>query len=154
MWLTSWIFISPSKCNFCTLSMLNCLVYHIQLKCGLICLLHNLYTISHPLFFFFPCTWAMQKFSGQGSNPCHCSDQNHCSDNAGSLIYWAPRDLPFLHPLLKWGIYVKGLRGSMRYLVCVYPLSDFNAHKTYVGILLKCWFWLGRSGIELETLNS
>ena len=37
-------------------------------------------------FFFSPhCTCGMQKFPGQGLNPCHCSNPSLSSDNAGSL---------------------------------------------------------------------
>ena len=32
-------------------------------------------------------TCGMQKFLGQGSNPCHSSDLSHRSDNAGSLTH-------------------------------------------------------------------
>ena len=33
------------------------------------------------------------KFLGQGWNPCHRNDPSHSSDNAGSLICWATREL-------------------------------------------------------------
>ena len=46
----------------------------------------------------------MQKLPGQGLNWCHSSNQNHSSDNTGSLTYWATRELPwfltFLFPFL------------------------------------------------------
>ena len=47
------------------------------------------------LFFFFPFGQAlsMWKFLGQGLNPCHSSDLNPCSDNAGSLTHCAAREL-------------------------------------------------------------
>ena len=43
----------------------------------------------------------MQKFPGQGSNPCHNGDLSHSSDNAGSLTHWAIRELPV--KLFDWG---------------------------------------------------
>ena len=42
---------------------------------------------------FFGHTCSMWKFLGQGSNPCHHSDPNRCSDNAGSLTCCATREL-------------------------------------------------------------
>ena len=41
----------------------------------------------------------MEKFPGQGLNPNHCSNQGHCSDNAGSLTHSAMRELLFYSPL-------------------------------------------------------
>ena len=38
----------------------------------------------------------MQKFLGQGSIPCHGSNQTHSSDKAGSLIYCTMREFPYL----------------------------------------------------------
>ena len=38
----------------------------------------------------------MQKFQDQGCNPCHSGNQNHKSDNARSLTFWATRELPEL----------------------------------------------------------
>ena len=35
----------------------------------------------------------MQKFPGQGSNPCHSNDPNHSSDNTRSLACCATREL-------------------------------------------------------------
>ena len=42
-------------------------------------------------FFFFDYTHSMQKFPGQGSNPCHSRDQSCCSDTR-SLIHCATRE--------------------------------------------------------------
>ena len=44
-------------------------------------------------FFFFDCALGIQKFLGQGSNPCHISHPSQSSDNAGSLSHWATREL-------------------------------------------------------------
>ena len=38
--------------------------------------------------FFFGCACDMGKFQGQGSNLHQSSDQNHSSDNSGSLTCW------------------------------------------------------------------
>ena len=38
-------------------------------------------TVLSRGFVVFCSTWGMQKFLGQGSNPCHSSDLNHSSDN-------------------------------------------------------------------------
>ena len=38
-------------------------------------------------------TCGMWKFRGQGSNPCHSSDQSHCSDSARSLTCCTTREL-------------------------------------------------------------
>lgn len=54
----------------------------------------------------------------------------------------------FLHPLWKWGAYVKGPCGGLRYLICVYFPSGFNACKISLGILLKGWFCFSRSGVS------
>ena len=54
---------------------------------------------STPVFrfwFCFGCTHGMWEFLGQGSNPCHSSNPNHCSDNGESVICCAKRKL--LHP--------------------------------------------------------
>ena len=37
---------------------------------------------------------SMWKIPGQGSNLCHSSNLNCCSDNATSLTHWATRELP------------------------------------------------------------
>ena len=42
---------------------------------------------------FFSCSCGMWKFLGQGSNPCHSSNQSYNSDNAGSLSHWATGEL-------------------------------------------------------------
>ena len=39
------------------------------------------------------CISGMQKFPGQGLNPCHSSDQSHSGDNIGSLTHRATREL-------------------------------------------------------------
>ena len=57
----------------------------IFLSCICMCLL--------PFFFSFGCTCGRQKFLGRGLNLCHCSNLSHSSDNAGSLIHWATREL-------------------------------------------------------------
>lgn len=43
--------------------------------------------------FFFSHACGIQKFSGQGSNPSHRCNQSHSDDNAGSLTYWATKEL-------------------------------------------------------------
>ena len=47
-------------------------------------------TVGTPLFLFWPCMW---KFLGHGLNPCHSSKQSHNSDNDGSLMCWATKEL-------------------------------------------------------------
>ena len=48
---------------------------------------------SISFYFSFGCTSSMWKFPGQGSNPCHVSEQNHSSDNIGSLPHGTARGL-------------------------------------------------------------
>ena len=43
--------------------------------------------------YFFGIAQSMQKFLGQGLNPCHSSDQSHSSDNIGSLTLSDTREL-------------------------------------------------------------
>ena len=45
---------------------------------------------------FFGCTCSMWKLPGQALNPCHSSNQTHCSDNTVSLMPCTTREL------LKW----------------------------------------------------
>ena len=45
-------------------------------------------------FLFFGHAHGMWKFLGQGSNPCHSSNLNHCSDITPSLTCCATRELP------------------------------------------------------------
>ena len=42
--------------------------------------------------FFFGHAHGRQKSLGQGSNPHHCNNQSHSSDNSGSLAHWATRE--------------------------------------------------------------
>ena len=46
------------------------------------------------IFFSFGCTHVLQKSLGQALNLHYSSDLSHCSENAGSLIHWATRELP------------------------------------------------------------
>ena len=48
---------------------------------------------SHLTFSPPSCACGMQKFPGPGSNLHHSCNQSHNSDNAGSLIHWATREL-------------------------------------------------------------
>jgi len=41
-------------------------------------------------------THGMQKFLGQELNPCHTCNHSRSSNNAGSLIHWATRELLFI----------------------------------------------------------
>ena len=45
---------------------------------------------------FFGCAQGMQKFLGQGLNPCHSSDPSYNSDNAKSFSHGATRELHFV----------------------------------------------------------
>ena len=47
------------------------------------------------IYLFIGGSYSMWKFPGQGSNSCHSSDPSHSSDNAGSLAFWATRELLF-----------------------------------------------------------
>ena len=49
---------------------------------------------------FFCHAHGMQKFLGQGSNPCHSGDPSHCSDNTGSSTHYTARELPLNNFLL------------------------------------------------------
>ena len=42
------------------------------------------FSVEVTFFFLSGCTYSMQKFQGQGLNPCHSSDLSQSSDNAGS----------------------------------------------------------------------
>ena len=63
-----------------------------KVKTFFICL--NLNCID-CIFFFFRCTRKMWKFLGQRWNPYHSCNQSQSSDNAGSLTYWATRELQY-----------------------------------------------------------
>ena len=55
---------------------------------------HNMCSKKISFFFFLFFFWlhcSMQKFPGQGSNPCNCCNQSHSSDNAKSLTHWVTR---------------------------------------------------------------
>ena len=73
-------------------------------------------------FFFFLSCPSMQKFPGQGWNPCHSSDLNHCSDNAGSLNHWATGELP----ALGFGIDKACLKPWLSYLQAAFSLTSLN----------------------------
>lgn len=47
-----------------------------------------------PVVVFFGRTQSTCKFSSQGLHPCHTCSRSHSSDNVGSLIPWATRELP------------------------------------------------------------
>ena len=56
--------------------------------CSLVCAsIHSFLLKKLWGFFFFGCTHSIQTFQGQGSDPCHSSD------NARSLTHWATREL-------------------------------------------------------------
>ena len=55
--------------------------------------MHRLPFIYLLLFFFLGCTFSMQKFLGQGSNPCHTSDPDCCNDNTRFLTCCITREL-------------------------------------------------------------
>ena len=70
--------------------------FQMQQRVGLPSLRYCLYIseIAAVDFFKIFChTCSMQKFLGQASNPCHSSDLNHSSDNAGSKTHQATREL-------------------------------------------------------------
>ena len=46
----------------------------------------------HPTIFFFGRAHSTQKFLGQGSTPCHTSNQSHGSDKAGPLTCCTTRE--------------------------------------------------------------
>ena len=54
-------------------------------------------SLNHGLlegyFCFFAVPMACESSLGQGSNPRHSSNQNHRSDNTGTLTYWTNREL-------------------------------------------------------------
>ena len=67
----------------------------------------------YTLFLFFTflaVPLACRHFLGQGSNPCHSSNQGHSSDNTRSLTYCATRELP-----------IPGYLTSF-YIVIIYPV--------------------------------
>ena len=46
--------------------------------------------------FFFGHAYGMHKFTGQGLNLCHSSNQSHSRDNARSLTHWAIGELFYM----------------------------------------------------------
>ena len=59
------------------------------------------YFFQFFFFFSFSCTWHVE-VPGPGNKPTHSSSLSCCSDNAGSLIHYATREL--LHYVLMIGI--------------------------------------------------
>ena len=64
-----------------------------EMSVQILCPFLNQVVLFIYLFIYFGCTHGMQKFLGQGSNLLHSSNLSHSSDNAGSLTYWAIREL-------------------------------------------------------------
>ena len=62
---------------------------------------HYCFFLSHSLFFL-ATLCGIWKFPGQGSNPCHCNDPSHCSDNAGSLTCCTTREFLLLSFLVNF----------------------------------------------------
>ena len=60
--------------------------------------LHLIYMFLLVSFFFWP-SLGHGKFPGQGSNPCHSRDPDHCSDNARSLTCYTIGELHNVHVL-------------------------------------------------------
>ena len=83
-----WNIFSNTYC-ICVSSLVRCLFR----------LLAHFFFFFFVFVFFFGHACDMQKFQGQGVNPCHSADPSHSSDNARSLFCWATRELP--GPLFK-----------------------------------------------------
>ena len=65
------------------------------------------------IFNFLATPHSMQKFLGQGSNPCHHSTQSLCSDNARSSTHCATGELPGRAFKCPGGVLGRGL-GELR----------------------------------------
>ena len=65
-----------------------CLCFLFQVCCGFFCCCSVLFCFGH--------SGSMQKFLGQGSNPCHSWDLLHSCGSAGSFTHWSTRELPGL----------------------------------------------------------
>ena len=76
-------------------------------------------------FFVFGHAHSMQRFPGQGSNPCYNSHLSYCSDNIGSLPCYTTRELlkglpwlrVFLFPWDPWG---GGHRRLFIFIFCLF----------------------------------
>ena len=87
---------------------------------------------KHLFIYFFGHTHIIQKFVGQGSNPCHSSVPSHSSDNAGSLIFWVTRELLWASFHVWYSQWEKEWR-IMPFSVC----SCFCPHLPPASILCK-----------------
>ena len=81
----------------------------------------------YTAFFFFFCTHSMWKFLGQVFNLSHSSNLSCCSDNAGSLIHWATRELPTLL-LSEWILHVDDIRIT-GFEIILSPVLTVRGHR-------------------------
>ena len=93
---------------------------------------------EHTHFSFFGHAHGMQKFQGQGLNPCHGCDPSHSSDNAGSLTCnGTPSKRTFLWDLYPWWIIKFIFRAEVRTAIPEMNGFHFPLNICSIGLLFR-----------------